>query len=67
MALQVEIGETAGRVWRLLDSDGPQTLGQIKKKLNAKSGLLEYALGWLAREDKIAFVPEKKSYRVSLK
>ena len=62
-----EIGETAGRVWRLLESDGPQTLDQVKKKLNAKSGLLEYALGWLAREDKIEFVPDKKTYRVHLK
>lgn len=67
MPMIAEIGETAGRVWRLLESDGPQTLGQVKKKLNAKSGLLEYALGWLAREDKIEFVPDKKTYRLQLK
>lgn len=67
MELRMEIGETAGRVWELLESDGPQTLGQVKKKLNGKAGILEYALGWLAREDKIEFVPDKRTYRVNLK
>ncbi len=67
MDLTQEIGETAGRVWRLLESDGAQTLAQIKKKLNAEAGNMDFALGWLAREDKIEFVPEKKTYRVKLK
>lgn len=67
MGLRDEIGETAGRVWRLLESDGPQTLGQVKKKMNVKNGLIEYALGWLAREDKVEFVPEKRTYRLHLK
>jgi hypothetical protein len=62
-----EIGETAGQVWKVLESDGPQTLAQLKKKLSAKPGFAEYALGWLAREDKIAFVLEKRAYRVTLK
>ncbi len=65
--LIAEIGEKAGEVWRVLDSDGPQTLVQLKKKLGAKPGQMEYALGWLAREDKIAFESEKKTYRVALK
>ena len=65
--IKAEIGETAGQVWRLLESDGPQTLAQIKKKLGAKSGSTEYALGWLAREEKIELTPEKRTYRVSLK
>jgi hypothetical protein len=67
MALNIEIGETAGQVWRLLERDGPQTLAQIKKKVDAKGDLVSYALGWLAREDKIEFAPDKKTYRVQLK
>ena len=62
-----QIGETAGQVWRLLESDGPQTLAQIKKKVDAKGDLVNYALGWLAREDKIEILPEKKTIRVQLK
>lgn len=62
-----QIGETAGQVWRLLESDGPQTLAQIKKKVDSKDDLVNYALGWLAREDKIEILPEKKTIRVQLK
>lgn len=62
-----EIGETAGQVWRLLESDGPQTLATVKKKVSAKPSYVEYALGWLAREEKIEFVADKKSYRITLK
>ena len=66
MAMKVQIGETAGRVWRLLDREGPQSLTQIKKKSDASDDLLPYALGWLAREDKIEFLADKKGYRVKL-
>lgn len=62
-----EIGETAGQVWKLLESDGPQTLAVVKKKVSAKPGYVEYALGWLAREDKILFVVDKRTYRIALK
>ncbi len=67
MAITAQIGETAGQVWRLLDTTGPQTVVQLKKKLNSDAELLNYALGWLAREDKIEFQPDKKTYRVQLK
>jgi hypothetical protein len=62
-----EIGETAGKVWQLLSSEGPQTLAQIKKELNGTGELVTLALGWLAREDKVEIRQEKKSYKVSLK
>ncbi|MBI4164285.1 MAG: winged helix-turn-helix domain-containing protein [Acidobacteria bacterium] len=65
--MKAEIGETAGQIWRLLDREGPQTLAQIKKKLGAKPAYMDYALGWLAREDRINFTPEKRTYKVSLK
>ncbi len=67
MGIKEQIGETAGRVWQLLDTEGPQTLGQVKKRLNVKNEMVEYALGWLAREEKVEFVPEKRTYRIHLK
>ncbi len=61
------IGHVAGEVWRLLDQGGPQTLSQLKKRLNGGSDLLEFAVGWLAREDKLEILKEKKNTLVRLK
>jgi hypothetical protein len=65
--LKRTVGETAGKVWQTLSADGPQTLAQLKKKVNGSSELVNFALGWLAREDKIDIVQEKKTYRAQLK
>jgi len=69
--LQVEIreqvGETAGRVWHLLNDQGPQTLAQLRKRLNGSGELVTFALGWLAREDKVDISQDKKNLRVALK
>lgn len=67
MQIVGQVGETAGQVWRLLSSEGPQTVAQLKKKLGAKGELLSMSLGWLAREDKIELLSEKKTLRVQLK
>ena len=67
MDIIAEIGETAGEVWRLLDSSGPLTLAHVKKKLHRPSELLSFAVGWLAREDKLEITYEKKNYRLQVK
>jgi hypothetical protein len=67
MELKSQVGETAGAVYRLLEKEGALTTAQLKKKLNSKGDLLSYALGWLAREDKIDFIPEKKTLKVQLR
>lgn len=67
MDIKDQVGETAGEVWRVLESDGPQTLAQLKKKLNGTSELVNFAVGWLAREDKIEIAQEKRSFRIQLK
>jgi hypothetical protein len=61
------IGETAGRVWQALSSDGPQTVAQLKKKLRTTQELLHLSLGWLAREDKVEITEGKAGLRVQLK
>ena len=65
--IKSEVGETAGRVWQALTTDGPMTLTQLKKKLSGNGDMLGYALGWLAREDKIDMVAEKKTLHLRLK
>ncbi len=67
MDMQNDIGETAGKVWQALSDEGPQTVVQLKKKLKAPNELLFFALGWLAREDKVAIVSAQKSFRVQLR
>jgi hypothetical protein len=67
MDMQNDIGETAGKVWQALSDEGPQTVVQLKKKLKASNELLYFALGWLAREDKVEIVSAQKSFRVQLR
>ena len=67
MSLNPQVGEIAGRIWHLLNDEGPQTLAQLKRQLNGSSELVSFALGWLAREDKVELNQDKKSYRVTLK
>jgi hypothetical protein len=65
--MKENVGVTAGKVWHMLNDSGPQTLAQLKKKLNGSGELVGFALGWLAREDKIEIAQEKKSFKVALK
>jgi len=67
LELNAHVGETAGKVWHSLNDDGPQTLAQLKKKLNGSGELVGFALGWLAREDKIDISQDKKNFKASLK
>jgi hypothetical protein len=67
MDINSQVGETAGKAWQALSSAGPLTMAQLKKRVDGSGELLSFGLGWLAREDKIEIVPEKKSFRVRLK
>jgi len=67
MELNGQVGETAGEVWRSLHKNGPQTLAQLRKRLNGSGALLSFAVGWLARENKLEILVEKKSFRLQLK
>ena len=65
--IKEQVGLTAGKIWTTLSTSGPATVTQLKKKLNGEGELLNFALGWLAREDKIDLIPDKKSFRVQLR
>lgn len=62
-----EIGKVAGQIWHALNGKGEISLKHLKKDLKRASPLFDWAIGWLAREDKIAITPEKRSFRVQLK
>lgn len=61
-----QIGETAGSLWRSLESRGPQTLAALMEEVNAPQSLFFMAIGWLSREDKVRFEPAGGDYLVSL-
>ena len=62
-----EIGTMAGAIWQTLEANGEMTLTKLKKELKAGPPLFDWAIGWLAREDKIVLTAEKRSVRVCLK
>jgi winged helix-turn-helix protein DUF2582 len=65
--MKPQVGETAGKVWHTLSTEGPLTFVQLKKKFNGSGEMLGLAIGWLAREDKVEITPEKKTLRVQLR
>ncbi len=67
MEIKDQIGHTAGEVWQLLQQDGPQSLARLRRQLNGHGELPVLAVGWLAREDKVDLLPDRKSLRVQLK
>jgi len=62
-----DIGAAAGRIWEALNSKGELTPAQLQKAAEVEEPLLSWAIGWLAREDKLDFVRDKRGLRVRLK
>lgn len=50
-----KIGETAGKIWEILNKQGEVNAAQLPKLLNEKSAVVYQGLGWLAREDKVEY------------
>lgn len=61
-----EIGMTAGAIWQALNTKGELSLPSLKQQVEAKSPVFDWAVGWLAREDKVVIRRFQKSYRVRL-
>ena len=61
------VGETAGVVWRTLDSAGPMSIAKLVKAVGQPRDTLMLALGWLAREDKIHIEEDGRTRKVSLR
>ncbi len=66
VSLTAQIGEVAGAIWRLLDSDGPVSLAQLVKKLGEPRDVVMQGLGWLAREGKVQIEDVGRKRMVSL-
>ena len=62
-----KIGTVAGAIWNALTTKGALSLAQLKKEVDEKTPLFDWAIGWLAREDGILITPEKLSFRIQHK
>ena len=49
-----QIGDTAGAIWHYLDENGPRSLTQLIKDVDAPRDTIMQGIGWLAREDKLS-------------
>ncbi|MEL6821353.1 MAG: winged helix-turn-helix domain-containing protein [Calditrichota bacterium] len=61
------IGTTAGDVWRYLEENGETTLTTLKKKVEGGGDLVNQAVGWLARENKIEIIRKGRSVKIKLR
>ncbi len=50
-----KIGETAGRIWKIMKEKEEVNISQLPKLVEEKTAIVYQALGWLAREDKIEY------------
>jgi len=55
------IGETAGKVWDFLKTNGPAPAKRIQKAIGEDAALTNQAIGWLARESKLAVDRSQKN------
>jgi hypothetical protein len=60
------IGDAAGKVWHALAAQ-PLTLAALKKTVDVPEEVVLAAIGWLAREGKLAFDSSGRSATVSLR
>ena len=61
-----EIGTTAGKVWNFLHKRGESSLSAVERGVGAPKQLVCMAIGWLAREGKVALRQEKRSLQLCL-
>ncbi len=64
--MKERIGLTAGKVWETLKTDGEADIATLAKRMDEKSYIVQQALGWLAREDKIDYYLKGNKIFVSL-
>ncbi len=51
--MEKQIGETAGIVWRYLSAKGEVRTADLQRSTNTPKAVVDRAIGWLAREDKV--------------
>ncbi len=63
----LQVGETAGLVWHLLDQKGEMSLAKLAKEIKAPRDLIMQGVGWLAREGKIDITEKGRRKIIALR
>ena len=61
-----KVGNTAGRIWDILQQNDEMTISQLPKALKEKDSLVYQGLGWLAREGKVEYRTQGNKTIISL-
>lgn len=61
-----QVIEAVGRTWQYLKDNGETGLVVLPRRLKERSELVNQAIGWLAREDKLRYREEKGRTFISL-
>ncbi len=61
-----KVGESAGAIWNFLKDRSDATAAELRKALELNDATFWMAVGWLARENKIAFTGQGKEMSISL-
>ena len=62
-----EIGLMAGKIWHALEAKGEMSVAALKKAIGTREPSADWAIGWLAREDKIVLRRERNMVKVALR
>ncbi len=61
------IGEAAGAIWTYLDKNGDASVSKVAKETGLGKTEVQRAIGWLAKEGKLAFEVNGRTETLSLK
>lgn len=61
------IGVAAGQIWEYLAQNGSASATKIGKETALDSKVLQRAIGWLAKEEKLSFETKGRNELISLK
>lgn len=64
--MKEKIGNDAGRIWKILDENGSKGVKELKKLAKMTDKDVYAAIGWLAREEKLAFDQLEDDLHLSL-
>ena len=61
-----EIGETAGKIWQALSKNGSMSVAKLVDQIGGNRDVVMQAVGWLAREGKLAITETKRGKTLAL-
>jgi hypothetical protein len=64
--IKSQIEKNAHKIWQFLDESQVSSVFEIEKSLSMQRQDVLMALGWLAREDKIYFIGDKRDSKIMI-